>query len=107
MQRALHVKDSEHILNNKRIKNTLTVKTYPILNVTRDYKNHAVEIEYINTINNDTQNWIPVTYTTESSLSFTKNNIFFWLNSYERSHRIEMINIRDDWIIFNIQQIGE
>ncbi|XP_067205183.1 aminopeptidase N-like isoform X2 [Linepithema humile] len=109
MQRTINSRNSKYKLNIKNLIDIWTTKTYyPVLNVTRDYRNNAVEIVFVKSIDiidKDTENWIPVTYTTNSSLHFTKANNLFWLNSYNQSYRIEGIN-RDDWIIVNIQQIG-
>lgn len=112
MNRIIKSQNSELNMNIKSIINIWITKTYyPVLKVMRDYKNNIANIVYITSsdvIDKIEENWIPVSYTVQSSLNFEKQrtNNFFLLNSLNRSHRIEGIN-QNDWIIINLQQIGK
>lgn len=109
MQTFLNKKNSTHRFNIRNVINIWKrTKYYPVLNVKRNYKNSSMEISYVKSINifdNKTEDWIPVTYTTQSQLDFQNTNVF-WLNSISQSYKIVNIS-NNDWVIFNIQQVGK
>lgn len=49
---------------------------------------------------------IPITYTTESNPNFSQTLPSDWITPNATELKIDLLN-RDDWIIVNLQRIGE
>lgn len=131
-QTILEEEDSSNELKTNLksiISNWITVNFYPIINVTRNYKNMTVSTKHIMSPylrNTKTQIWTHLTFTTESSLNFNKFDSFllytenrswyytiknkfvekeFDKNEFETNGLFKSKS--SNWVIVNIQQIGK
>lgn len=48
--------------------------------------------------------WIPMTWASESKLAFTNTLASDWLSSTNGTLQLD---VRDEWVIFNVQQTGK
>lgn len=94
---------------------------YPIVNVTRNYKNNSAEVTQHRFLKNpmqpkklmDNDNpcwWVPLSYTTEQELDFNTTEPKTWLecNSTNQPISKEIFDLPEDdeWVIFNVQIAG-
>ncbi|XP_067212668.1 aminopeptidase Q-like isoform X2 [Linepithema humile] len=110
MQAVLNVTTNTYKFDIKKVMDSWTRKNYyPLLNVTRNYKDSTMLISYVKSISNKlyhddtTEDWISVTYTTQSLIR--NINYLFWLNFPNHNYTVKNIN-SNDWVLVNIKQIG-
>ncbi|XP_050459312.1 thyrotropin-releasing hormone-degrading ectoenzyme-like isoform X3 [Cataglyphis hispanica] len=81
-------------------------KHYPTISVNRDYDLSGKMEILIENYNSSYHYCIPLTYTIQSDLSFNDSVRLYWLNR-KRSFHLSNWNLRiEDWVIFNLQQLG-
>jgi len=106
----------------KQIMDTWTLQTgFPIVNVTRNYKNNSAEVTQHRFLKNpaqpkkltDNENpcwWVPLSYTTEEELDFNTTEPKTWLECDSSNQPIykQIIDLpeEDEWVIFNVQIAG-
>lgn len=85
--------------------------TYPVLTVSRDYNNGQIVISQepfkceMNT-SCTVAKWIPVTIATQSFFDYSDTFPKYWLSPGTQNVIIDGYN-KDDWILVNMQQVGE
>jgi len=92
--------------------NWITRKYYPVLNVTRNYEEKTLMINYLPSFsvfdNNRTKTLIPITYTTDSSENYGNDlNICFDCKFLMLMHSYTAKFNTSEWVIFNVQQTGK
>lgn len=91
----------------------MTEKYYPVLNITRNFRNSTVLSSYMISPyvkdNIKLSFWTHVTFTTKSSLNFN-TSYSIWLYNRDLNFTEIEVSLRpenSDWIIANIKQIGK
>ncbi|XP_012062834.1 PREDICTED: aminopeptidase N-like [Atta cephalotes] len=108
MQTALNESNHTNRFNIKKIMDFwVTQNQYPILKVTRNYRDGRTVIwAEMRNMSKRYEWWIPVTYTTETNLNFNITPFFQeWITSEQFFIHLPSINV-NDWIIVNLQQLG-
>nr|XP_012228393.1 PREDICTED: aminopeptidase N-like isoform X1 [Linepithema humile]XP_012228394.1 PREDICTED: aminopeptidase N-like isoform X1 [Linepithema humile] len=112
MQAALNA-TSESKVDIKKVMDTwITQKSFPLVTVTRDYVTGKTLIsqqpyntfDVSDMISNSSKWWIPVTWTTRSSLTFHETTPTLWLGP--ENETISIKTNPDEWIIVNLQETG-
>jgi len=113
LQAALDTSDVPH--NAYRLKevmdNWIKQPDFPVVHVTRKKDTNEVILtqEHIlpkNKIKNVNKWWIPLTFATQINPDFSNTFPTYWLKPQDQYITIDGIN-PNDWIIVNIQQMGE
>ncbi|XP_067211206.1 aminopeptidase Ey-like isoform X2 [Linepithema humile] len=110
VESALGITNSTRNFNIQNVVNIwLTKRHCPILYVTRNYSTNLVSISYINSNNtlfSDIKQYeIYVVYTTKSLMNIETHH--FWLSTLTPYHYISHEIDNDDWIILNLEQVGD
>ena len=50
--------------------------------------------------------WVPLTYTNQASPDFNDTRVKTWLKATETQTSVQSLPRKDQWVIFNVQQIG-
>ncbi|KAL6260340.1 hypothetical protein P5V15_007871 [Pogonomyrmex californicus] len=128
LQDALDKKSLPH--NNYKIKEVMDTwikqKTYPLVNVTRNYTTgeviisqrsstvkviisqrssnlkKRVETKYVN--DDSIKWWVPVTFATQTNPDFSNTSPRYWLKPQDQNISFQIDT--NDWIIVNLQQTG-
>lgn len=84
---------------------------YPLITVSRDYDNGRITIFHGSSMCETDLSytpmwWIPIRIATSSSFDFSLTRPKFWLNQQNLTLSIDGYD-KNDWIIINLQQIGE
>lgn len=104
----------------KRIMDSWTLQTgYPIITVTRNYKNNSAEVTQHRFLNEPTATrasdkepcwFVPLSYTSNQQLDFNTTEPRDWLECDEKNQMIrkELVDLpeEDEWVIFNVQISG-
>jgi len=109
MQTTLNESNHTNRFNIKKIMDFwVTQNQYPILKVTRNYRDGRTVIwTEMRNMSKRHEWWIPVTYTTETNLNFNITPFFQeWITSEQFFINLPSIKV-NDWIIVNLQQLGE
>ncbi|XP_029674824.1 aminopeptidase N-like [Formica exsecta] len=97
---------TEYQFEVKRMVDSWAMQRYfPVLEVMRNYSCNVVKVsvQFYDELD-EKQYYIPLTFTTETSLDFNATWSSIWLTpSYSK---YEFVFEKDQWIIFNIQQTG-
>ncbi|KAG5333954.1 AMPN Aminopeptidase, partial [Acromyrmex charruanus] len=108
MQTALNESNHKNEFNIKKVMDFwITQNQYPILKMTRNYRDGrtAIWVEMRN-MSKRHEWWIPVTYTTETNLNFTITPfVEDWITPEQFFIYLPPINV-NDWIIVNLQHLG-
>jgi len=105
------VRKDLHLLIKAITSAWITKKYYPVLNVTRDYRSFTLIMKYnqpsYNISGDNVRSIIPITFTTQLSTYYNNTNNIYWLN-VQTTTQFSMARVdRNEWILFNIQQIGK
>ncbi|KAF2900753.1 hypothetical protein ILUMI_05437 [Ignelater luminosus] len=102
-------------LTVKIIMDTWSLQTgYPVVTVTRDYEDNSAELKQERFLLDDTETsethpecwWIPLTFTTQEELEFTRTSQRHWLLCPAESEYIFNLPDGEQWILFNIEGTG-
>ncbi|XP_025073060.1 aminopeptidase N-like [Pogonomyrmex barbatus] len=112
LQDALDKSEVPH--NNYKIKEVMDTwikqKTYPLVNVTRNYTTGEVIISQRSSYNLEETDvdsikwWIPVTFATQTNPDFSNTSPRYWLKPQDQNISFQIDT--NDWIIVNLQQTG-
>ncbi|XP_047471493.1 aminopeptidase N-like [Penaeus chinensis] len=88
-------------------------KGYPVIKVNRspDGTSATITQERFRQVKNPEESpeikwWVPLTYTTQSDATFNQTLATAWMKDSEDSITITSLPLKDQWVIFNLQQTG-
>ncbi|KAL6268492.1 hypothetical protein P5V15_001625 [Pogonomyrmex californicus] len=99
-----NMSEKEEINIEKKMNSWITLKRYPVLEVTREFGNEVtikLSQKYLNESYSKNL-WIPVGYIIQF---VTDNSFMAWLNPYNQSIQVPYVN-QNRWIIVNAEQSG-
>ncbi|XP_071443368.1 uncharacterized protein [Hetaerina americana] len=102
----------EHINVMEVMDSWTTQSGYPVVTVQRNNESDQVKIKQERFVleeafvDDNITWWLPLTFTTASTLDFTKTLPSIWLSKKEDLFVIKELQKGDDWIIFNLQESG-
>ncbi|XP_046398929.1 aminopeptidase N-like isoform X1 [Ischnura elegans] len=86
---------------------------HPVITVKRDYLSGRVTLKQerysYNRSDNETTPelwWVPIKYTSQNAGKFNETKVMHWMKDRSDSIMLESLPAADEWILFNLNQIG-